>query len=91
MNPHHQTMPKQAKPKQSPSLTRLARIEGQLRGVRRMMEEGAGCGEIITQISAVREAVAMLGAEILKDEIVCRIDEKKDIDDTYLKNLLRMK
>jgi CsoR family transcriptional regulator, copper-sensing transcriptional repressor len=86
-------MPKQSKPKtkQSPSLTRLARIEGQLRGVRRMMEEGAECGEIITQISAIKEAVSMLGAEILKDEIVCRIDEKKDIDDTYLKNLIRMK
>lgn len=85
------TQPKKAAPKKSPSLTRLARIEGQLRGVRRMMEEGAACGEIITQISAIREAVAMLGAEILKDEIVCRIDEKKGVDDAYLKQILRMK
>ncbi|KMY33880.1 cytoplasmic protein [Lysinibacillus xylanilyticus] len=36
---------------------RVKRIEGQLRGVLRMMEEEKGCKDVITQLSAVRSAV----------------------------------
>ncbi|MFJ6209047.1 metal-sensitive transcriptional regulator [Lysinibacillus sp. NPDC092081] len=36
---------------------RVKRIEGQLRGVLRMMEEGKNCKDVITQLSAVRSAV----------------------------------
>ncbi|MBD8027444.1 metal-sensitive transcriptional regulator [Ureibacillus sp. 179-F W5.1 NHS] len=36
---------------------RVKRIEGQLRGVLKMMEEGKDCKEIITQLSAVRSGV----------------------------------
>ncbi|WP_141432459.1 metal-sensitive transcriptional regulator [Bacillus sp. 03113] len=36
---------------------RLKRIEGQIRGVLRMMEEGKDCTEIVTQLSASRAAV----------------------------------
>ena len=36
---------------------RIKRIEGQLRGVLRMMEEGQDCKDVITQLSAVRSAV----------------------------------
>ena len=47
--------------KASPILSRIARIEGQLKGVRRMVEEEKDCLQVITQITAIREAVAMLG------------------------------
>lgn len=71
-------------------VSRIARIEGQLRGVRKMVEGGEECLDVITQISAIREAVAMLGVELLKDDIVCKWDGKKKIDEAYLKNLFKM-
>ena len=36
---------------------RVKRMEGQLRGILRMMEEGKDCKDVITQLSAVRSAV----------------------------------
>lgn len=70
--------------------SRIARIEGQLRGVRKMIESKEECLDVITQISAIREAVSMLGVELLKDDIVCKWDGKKKIDEAYLKNLFKM-
>lgn len=71
-------------------LSRIARIEGQLRGVRRMVEGEKECLDVITQISAIREAAAMLGVELLKDDILCKWDGRKKIDEAYLKNLFKM-
>lgn len=71
-------------------LARIARIEGQLKGIRRMVEEKKECLDIITQVSAIREAVAMLGVELLKDDIACKWDGKKKIDEAYLKSLFKM-
>ncbi|MBI2439122.1 MAG: metal-sensitive transcriptional regulator [Candidatus Moranbacteria bacterium] len=79
------------KQRKNTALSRIARIEGQLKGIRRMMEERAECLDIITQVSAVREAVGMLGVELLKDDITCKWDGKKKIDETYLKNLFKMR
>ncbi len=55
-----------------------------------MIEGESECLSIITQISAVREAVAMLGVELLKDDIACRWDGKRKINEAYLKSLFRM-
>lgn len=71
-------------------LARISRIEGQLRGIRRMVEENTECLDIIAQISAIREAVAMLGVELLKDDFVCKWEGKKKIDEAYLKSLFKM-
>lgn len=76
--------------KSSPVLSRIARIEGQLKGVRRMVEEKKDCLSIITQITAIREAIAMLGVELLKDDISCKWGGKKKIDTAYLKSLFKM-
>jgi CsoR family transcriptional regulator, copper-sensing transcriptional repressor len=38
-------------------LNRLKRAEGQLRGIQRMVEEGAGCVDVAQQLSAVRKAL----------------------------------
>jgi DNA-binding FrmR family transcriptional regulator len=43
---------------------RLARIEGQVGGLRRMVSEGQYCVDILTQLAAVRSALDQVGAEI---------------------------
>jgi len=42
-------------------IARLKRIEGQVRGVQRMIEEEADCGEILNQIAAVKSATHHVG------------------------------
>ena len=74
-----------------PVLSRIARIEGQLKGVRRMVEEKQDCLSVIAQITAIREAVAMLGVELLKDDIACKWDGKQQMNESYLKNLFRIR
>ncbi|MEI8343735.1 MAG: metal-sensitive transcriptional regulator [Candidatus Moraniibacteriota bacterium] len=73
-------------------LNRISRVEGQLKGIRRMVEEQKECIDIITQITAIREAVSMLGIELLKNDFVCNWEGgKKKIDEKYLKSLFKMK
>ena len=48
---------------------RLSRIEGQVRGLSRMVEEGRYCIDIVTQISAVRAALRRAEEEILRDHV----------------------
>jgi DNA-binding FrmR family transcriptional regulator len=50
-------------------LTRLRRIEGQVRGVARMVEEERYCIDILTQIRAVRAALRRVEEEVLKDHV----------------------
>jgi DNA-binding FrmR family transcriptional regulator len=45
---------------------RLARIEGQVRGVRRMVDEDRYCIDILTQTQAIKSALKRVEAEILK-------------------------
>ena len=49
--------------------TRLHRVEGQVRGIERMVEEDRYCIDILTQIAAVRTALASIGFEILTDHV----------------------
>lgn len=51
------------------STKRLSRIEGQVRGLSRMVDEDRYCIDIVTQISAVRAALRRLEEEILRDHI----------------------
>ena len=48
---------------------RLNRIEGQVRGIARMLEEDRYCIDIVTQISAVRAALRRLEEEVLRDHV----------------------
>jgi DNA-binding FrmR family transcriptional regulator len=59
-------MDRENKPK---LLNRLNRIEGQVRGVARMVEEGRYCIDILTQVQAVRAALARVETEMLKDHL----------------------
>ena len=83
---------KSEKEQQEKVLNRIARIEGQLKGIRRMVEEKKECIDVITQISAIREAVSMLGIEMLKNDFICKWEGgKRDIDEKYLKSIFRMR
>jgi DNA-binding FrmR family transcriptional regulator len=48
---------------------RLHRIEGQVRGIERMVAEDRYCIDILTQVGAVRTALESLGFEILRDHV----------------------
>jgi DNA-binding FrmR family transcriptional regulator len=50
-------------------LQRLSRVEGQVRGVRRMVEEGAYCVDIMTQVQAATSALRAVGRQILQKHI----------------------
>ncbi len=52
------------------TLKRLGRIEGQVRGLARMVDEDRYCIDIVTQISAVRAAVRKVEEEVLRDHVV---------------------
>lgn len=54
------------------NLARLARVEGQIRGIRRMIEGGAYCMDILNQIQAVRAALRAVGHRVLRKHLeVC--------------------
>lgn len=59
-------MERENKPK---LLNRLNRIEGQVRGVARMVEEGRYCIDVLTQLQAVRAALSRVETEMLKDHL----------------------
>ena len=44
---------------------RLHRVEGQVRGIERMVAEGARCSDVLTQIAAARAALDAVGLAIL--------------------------
>lgn len=50
-------------------VVRLRRAEGQLRGVQRMLDEGAECREVLTQLAAVKAAVDQVGLQLISDRL----------------------
>lgn len=48
---------------------RLRRIEGQVRGVQRMVDDEVYCVDVLTQISSIVSAVEKVGALLLKDHV----------------------
>jgi DNA-binding FrmR family transcriptional regulator len=60
-------------------LDRLARIEGQVRGIRKMIEEGRDCEAILTQVLAARTALESTAGEIVGTYInECMVAENPD-------------
>ena len=67
MHEHHQSV-----------INRLSRIEGHIRAVKRMFEEGTPCPEVLVQIAAVRSALNSVGRVILEDHLKsCMVDAVK--------------
>ncbi len=59
----------------SAKLNRLKRIEGQVRGIAKMVEEDRYCMDILHQMQAVKSALAKVESQILKDHAACCVSE----------------
>jgi len=57
-------------------LGRLKKIEGQVRGVYKMIEDCRSCGEVVIQLAAIKAAVNRVGATVL----VCHMAERLESD-----------
>jgi len=51
------------------NLKRLRRIEGQVRGLQKMIEEDRYCADVLTQISSVQEALRSVGRELMRNHL----------------------
>ena len=63
-------------------LKRLARIEGQVRGITRMVDEDVYCIDILTQVSAVTKALQAVSLGLLEDHVGhCVVDAARESDE----------
>jgi len=52
-------------------MARMKRIEGQVRGIQRMIDEGKECEDILVQVRAVRSALRAATTQILRRYLLC--------------------
>lgn len=76
-------------------MNRLNRVEGQIRGIKKMLENDAYCTDIITQVSAVTSALNSFNKELLSNHIkTCVTDDiiagKTETVDDLLNTLQRL-
>ncbi|MGM8215759.1 metal-sensitive transcriptional regulator [Bacillaceae bacterium W0354] len=72
---------------------RIKRLEGQLRGILRMMEDGAECKEVITQLTASRSAIdRTIGVIVSSNLIACVLEanENGDQAEDYVKEAVEL-
>lgn len=83
---------KERTPEEIRSLTnRLSRIEGQIRGIRNMVEEGAYCPDILTQSAAVTAAMNSFNKELLASHIrSCVAEDIRAGDDSTIEELVKL-
>jgi DNA-binding FrmR family transcriptional regulator len=68
---------------------RLRRIEGQVRGLQRMVDEDAYCIDVLTQVSAVQTALEQVAVNVLDAHVRgCVADAVRDGDDERLDELM---
>ena len=63
-------------------LLRLRRIEGQIRGLQRMVEEGVPCADVLTQVAAATAAMKKVGTVVVKtymEECLDKTERKKSV------------
>lgn len=71
-------------------LNRLSRASGHLESVKRMIEDGRDCSEVLIQLSAVISALNNTGKVILKDHMEhCIVDAVESGDETAIGNLTK--
>lgn len=70
---------------------RLSRIEGQVRGLRRMLEEESYCVDILTQVSATSAALNAFTRELLSEHVrTCVAEDLRAGQEEKLDELLRV-
>ena len=67
-HPHHPAVPR-GPAKTADLAQRLSRIEGQVRGIGRMIEEDRYCVDVLTQVSAVQSALDALAFQLLEHHL----------------------
>ena len=72
-------------------IKRLNRIEGQVKGIQKMLEEERYCIDILTQISAIRSAINKVGSIILENHIKgCVVNSiKEDNSEASIEELMK--
>ena len=71
-------------------INRLNRIEGQVRGIRKMVETDAYCTDILTQVSAIQAALNAFNRELLANHIrTCVMDDIKNGKDETVDELVQ--
>lgn len=79
-------------------LKRMKRIEGQARGVQRLLEEGADCDAIVIQVSAMKEALSRVGViastcqlgKMIAEEVQAGGSGEKSLDE-MMQTFLRLR
>jgi DNA-binding FrmR family transcriptional regulator len=71
-------------------LKRLKKIEGQMRGLQKMVADERDCESIITQLAAVRSAIDSVGALVMNNYMKLCFRQSKDIDVSALDSLARV-
>lgn len=56
-------------------IARLSRAEGQIRGIKKMMEEGRGCVEVLRQLAATEGALRSVAKTIISKHLQTCLDE----------------
>ncbi len=72
-------------------ITRLNRIEGQVRGIRKMVEQDRGCFDVLKQVAATTGAMRSMGMLILEDHLKGCVSEairKKGRDERLIDQVL---
>jgi DNA-binding FrmR family transcriptional regulator len=63
-------------------LKRLRRVEGQVRGVQKMVESDTYCIDILTQVSAITKALQAVSLGLLEDHVThCVVDAARESDE----------
>ena len=71
-------------------INRLSRVEGQVRGIRKMVETDAYCVDILTQVSAIQAALNAFNRELLANHIrTCVMNDIKNGNDEIVDELVQ--
>lgn len=70
-------------------LSRLRKIEGQLRGIQRMVEESKDPVDVLTQVSAVISGMEKVGLRLVRDHMLSTLDDDAEKVDEVVKTVER--
>jgi len=70
-------------------LKRLRRIEGQVRGIEKMIADGRDCESLITQLAALRSAIESAGALVLNNYMKLCFRKDTEVEPTNIDSLAR--
>lgn len=85
----HERKSHHPEPMKKDLMTRLNRIEGQIRGIKGMIEKDTYCDDVITQLAATQSALNSVAKKLLEGHIKgCVVNRLQDNDEEVLDELL---